>query len=88
MGEYRFGLLAAKNGRLVERMRGTGRNGRPGRVWPETEDKIREFIAAERLLRTASTGSNSPEALPSGGSGARFANIGCAPVAISDEAAR
>jgi len=52
MGEYRFGLLAAKNGRLIERMRASGRNGRPGRVWPETEDKIRRFMAEERERRS------------------------------------
>jgi len=42
---------------------------------------------AEIALRPANH-FNSPEALPSGGSGARFANIGCAPVALSDEVAR
>lgn len=52
MGEYRFGLLAAKNGRLIERMRSSGRTGRSGRVWPETEDKIRRFMADERERRT------------------------------------
>lgn len=31
---------------------------------------------------------HSPEVLPSGGSGARFADIDCAPVAICDEVAR
>lgn len=51
MGEYRFGLLAANNGRLVERMKTPGRNGRMGRVWPETEAKIRNFMAAERERR-------------------------------------
>ena len=35
---YRFGLLAVKNGRLVERLRAGGR------VWPETEAQIRAFI--------------------------------------------
>lgn len=53
MGEYRFGLLAAKNGRLVERMRSKGRTGRSGRVWPETEEKIRSFMAAEQARRSA-----------------------------------
>lgn len=44
MGEYRFGLLAAKNGRLVERLRAGRSNGRPARVWPETEIEIRAFM--------------------------------------------
>lgn len=38
MGEHKFGLLAVKNGRLVERLR----NG--GRVWPDTEAKVRAFM--------------------------------------------
>lgn len=44
---YRFGLLAAKNGRLVERLR-SGK-----RVWPETEAQVRNFIMAERTKRAA-----------------------------------
>lgn len=36
--EYRFGWLAVKNGRLVERLRGGGR------VWPETDAKVRAFM--------------------------------------------
>lgn len=42
IGEHRFGILAANNGRLVERLRGGGR------VWPETEDKIRQFMRERR----------------------------------------
>lgn len=42
IGEHRFGILAANNGRLVERLR-TG-----GRVWPETEERVREFMARRR----------------------------------------
>lgn len=45
IGDHRFGILAAKNGRLVERLR----DGR--RIWPETEDKVREFLIAERVRR-------------------------------------
>ena len=45
IGEHRFGMLAIKNGRLVERLR----DGR--RVWPETEEKIKEFLIAERVRR-------------------------------------
>jgi len=52
MSEYRFGFLAVRNGRLVERLRAqTTARGRPARVWPDTEDRIREFIATERKLR-------------------------------------
>lgn len=40
MGEFRFGLSAVKNGRLVARLRSGGR------VWPETEMQIRAFIVA------------------------------------------
>ena len=39
IGEHRFGMLAARNGRLVERLR------RGGRVWPETEQCVLAFIA-------------------------------------------
>lgn len=52
MGEYRFGLLAAKNGRLVERLRsGKTPKGRPVRIWPETEMQVRAFILAQRQKR-------------------------------------
>lgn len=40
MGQYRFGLLSVRNGRLVDRLRGGGR------VWPETEAQVRAFIIA------------------------------------------
>lgn len=42
IGEHRFGILAANNGRLVERLRSGGR------VWPETEERIRAFMASRR----------------------------------------
>jgi hypothetical protein len=45
MGEFRFGLLAARNGRLVERLRAGGR------VWPETEAIIRAFMIDARRQR-------------------------------------
>lgn len=51
MGEYRFGLLSVSNGRLVEQLRKTRKNGAPSRVWPETENKIRTFMADERARR-------------------------------------
>jgi hypothetical protein len=43
IGEHRFGILAANNGRLVERLRSGGR------VWPETEKQVRDFMASRRL---------------------------------------
>lgn len=47
LSEYRFGFLAVRNGRLVERLR------EGGRIWPDTEDKVRAFIIAERRMRPA-----------------------------------
>lgn len=46
MGDFRFGWLAIRNGRLLERLR-AGR-----RVWPETEAQIRAFMITERKRRT------------------------------------
>jgi SLT domain-containing protein len=53
MGEYRFGLKAARNGRLVERLRQgtTPERGKPVWIRPETERQIRDFMAAERARR-------------------------------------
>jgi hypothetical protein len=49
MGESRFGLLAARNSRLMERLRqGVTPKGKPVLVRPETERQIREFIAIRR----------------------------------------
>lgn len=45
LGEHRFGILAVNNGRLVERLE----DGR--RLWPETEARVRAFIASERARR-------------------------------------
>lgn len=42
MAEYRFGFLAVKNGRLIERLR----DGR--RIWPDTEAKVRAFMRQYR----------------------------------------
>lgn len=44
---HRFGILAAKNGRLVERLE------RGGRLWPETEQQVRDFIQRVRTEREA-----------------------------------
>ncbi|WP_448777100.1 hypothetical protein [Agrobacterium sp. CG674] len=38
IGPHRFGILAVGNGRLVERLRSGGR------VWPDTETRVRAFI--------------------------------------------
>ncbi len=51
MGSFRFGLLAASNGRLVEQLRTPRKNGLARRVWPETEAKIRAFMLTERKRR-------------------------------------
>jgi hypothetical protein len=53
MGEYRFGWLAVKNGRLLEHLRKTRKNGLPARVWPETEIQVRAFMETERRRRQA-----------------------------------
>ncbi|MCO5092640.1 hypothetical protein [Bosea sp. (in: a-proteobacteria)] len=53
MGEYRFGLLAARNGRLVERLRTPRANGRPARIWPETEVEVRAFMRSHRSKHPA-----------------------------------
>ena len=53
MSAFRFGLLAARNGRLVERLRKPRANGKPARVWPETEIEIRAFMRQERSRRPA-----------------------------------
>ncbi|MCP8895317.1 hypothetical protein KYK29_10255 [Shinella daejeonensis] len=42
IGEHRFGILAANNGRLVERLRSGGR------VWPETAEQVKGFMASRR----------------------------------------
>lgn len=47
LGPHRFGILAAKNGRLVDRLR----DGR--RIWPETEKQIRDFMRSRSKSRRA-----------------------------------
>jgi hypothetical protein len=61
MGEYRFGLLAANNGRLLERMRTPRKGGFPARVWPETEAKIRAFMMTERRVVPSRVPAPQPE---------------------------
>lgn len=50
MTDYRFGMLAARNGRLLERLRAgtTPTKGKPVLLRPETEQQIREFMRANR----------------------------------------
>lgn len=47
MPEYRLGWLAVNNRRLVERLRAGGR------IWPDTEEKVRAFIASQRQNEAA-----------------------------------
>lgn len=47
IGDHRFGVLAINNGRLLERLR-SGR-----RIWPETADKVRQFMERERQAISA-----------------------------------
>lgn len=54
IGEFKFGILAVNNGRLMERLRKPGKRGKPGRVWPETEAQIRGFMISERRERSKS----------------------------------
>lgn len=46
MGATYFGKKAASNSELVARLESGGR------VWPETEEKIRAFISSQRRERT------------------------------------
>lgn len=54
MGEYRFGFLAARNGRLVERLRAARdrdwktEKGKAVMVRPETVEQVRTFMAERR----------------------------------------
>jgi hypothetical protein len=45
LSEHRVGVLLARNGRLVPRLRGGKR------IWPETETRIREAMENERGRR-------------------------------------
>jgi len=46
LSEHRIGILLARNGKLVGRLRAGGR------IWPETAARIRTALAAERRKRT------------------------------------
>lgn len=41
----------AGNGRLLERLRTVGKRGKAGRLWPESERQVRDFMAVERAKR-------------------------------------
>ncbi|MBT0779573.1 hypothetical protein [Paracoccus sp. pheM1] len=47
LSAHRVGMLCAKNGRIIERLRSGGR------VWPETELEILKNIDLERHRRSA-----------------------------------
>ena len=47
VAESTFGREALGDWRLVQELRGTGKR-RARRLWPETEAKIREFMASYR----------------------------------------
>lgn len=47
LSEHRAGILLARNGKLVERLRAGGR------IWPETQRAIRDAIQRERKVRLA-----------------------------------
>lgn len=49
MSAYYFGMLAASNGRLVDRLR-AGR-----KIWPDTEARVRAFIRHERKTRRSAS---------------------------------
>jgi len=51
MAESTFGRSALGDWRLIAEMRG-GKGRRPRRIWPETEAKIRGFMATYRPSRT------------------------------------
>lgn len=53
MSEGRFGFNAVRNSRLVERLRQpvTPKKGKPVRIWPETEMRVRAYMVAERQRR-------------------------------------
>lgn len=47
MTEAKFGVLALKDWKFVRDLRGEDR-GAPRRLWPETEAKVRRFMATYR----------------------------------------
>lgn len=45
LSKHRAGIILANNGRLIDRLE------EGGRIWPDTEQKIRDALAAERQAR-------------------------------------
>lgn len=58
IGDFRFGLLAAHNGRLVERLRDGGE------ILPRTERKVREYMAQRREAKRQGIGKPEPRSKP------------------------
>nr|WP_319250484.1 hypothetical protein [uncultured Celeribacter sp.] len=56
LSEHRVGMLLARNGRLLERLR----NPR-SRMWPETEAAILDAVRKERLARGLDVASSGPQ---------------------------
>lgn len=52
MAESTFGREALGDWRLIAELRGEGR-ARPRRLWPETEDKVRSFMASYDTAKAA-----------------------------------
>lgn len=52
MSDSTFGRLAVKDWRFVKDIRGA-EGKQPRRVWPETESKVRQFIASYRPQEAA-----------------------------------
>lgn len=50
MAESTFGREALGDWRLIPEMRGDGGR-RPRRLWPETEQKVRDFMAAYKPVK-------------------------------------
>ena len=46
LSDHRVGIVLAKNGRLVERLRSGSR------IWPDTEENVRSAIVRETKKRT------------------------------------
>lgn len=47
LSAHRTGMLLARNGKLLERLRAGGR------IWPETEAQIRDRLATETMRRAS-----------------------------------
>ncbi len=50
--EHQFGVLALNDKNFIPQVRGDG-DKRPRRVWPETEAKVRNFMATYKAERAA-----------------------------------